>query len=346
MGLRELAKAGGARCATSRAARRSEAGARGGAGLLSSAAAEGAARSGARWHPQKPAAAPYSVTRLAGAPPAAARPVEERGETQATLGGKGVPSGGAVRRSRPTAAHARRLQQRRWPTALPLACSGCCWRPSRRRLVLAGARHRSTATSAFYMPHAGGAATAGAPAALPSGATHRTKLGRQAARGADDTASHAHVDVGDGRRVKLGRHLDFWRRLSSRGAQRVAAQLKCCHKSQPRFPLWPPATPSGALSQKPATTPARAVRAPIPQAGRNAAGECMASDTAGRLCQIRPAHAQTRPPTRKASVGCWGAGELGTAGQGSSSSALSSRSTPWDHGRANEPRSCRYCHES
>ena len=36
----------------------------------------------------------------------------------------------------------------------------------------------------------------------------------------------------------------------------------------------------------------------------------MASDTAGRLCQIRPAHAQTRPPTRKARVGCWGAGEL------------------------------------
>ena len=120
MGLRELAKAGGARCATSRAARRSEAGARGGAGLLSSAAAEGAARSGARWHPQKPAAAPYSVTRLAGAPPAAARPVEERGETQATLGGKGVPSGGAVRRSRPTAAHARRLQQRRWPDCFTL----------------------------------------------------------------------------------------------------------------------------------------------------------------------------------------------------------------------------------
>ena len=67
MGLRELAKAGGARCATSRAARRSEAGARGGAGLLSSAAAEGAARSGARWHPQKPAAAPYSVRGVSGA---------------------------------------------------------------------------------------------------------------------------------------------------------------------------------------------------------------------------------------------------------------------------------------
>lgn len=137
MGLRELAKAGGARCATSRAARRSEAGARGGAGLLSSAAAEGAARSGARWHPQKPAAAPYSVTRLAGAPPAAARPVEERGETQATLGGKGVPSGGAVRRSRPTAAHARRLQQRRgrllypWPAAAAVGAppgAASCWR--------------------------------------------------------------------------------------------------------------------------------------------------------------------------------------------------------------------------
>lgn len=345
MGLRELAKAGGARCATSRAARRSEAGARGGAGLLSSAAAEGAARSGARWHPQKPAAAPYSVTRLAGAPPAAARPVEERGETQATLGGKGVPSGGAVRRSRPTAAHARRLQQRRWPTALPLACSGCCWRPSRRRLVLAGARHRSTATSAFYMPHAGGAATAGAPAALPSGATHRTKLGRQAARGADDTASHAHVDVGDGRRVKLGRHLDFWRRLSSRGAQRVAAQLKCCHKSQ-QVSAVAASHPIGRIEPEACHHASPGSARPHPPGGKKRCWRVYGLRHRGALVSD-PARARADTPTHAQGKGrLLGSGDSRTAGQGRSSSALSSRSTPWDHARANEPRSCRYCHES
>ena len=64
----------------------------------------------------------------------------------------------------------------------------------------------------------------------------------------------------------------------------------------------------------------------------------MASDTAGRLCQIRPAHAQTRPPTRKARVGCWG---VGTAGQRDRAQLISAQLAidplgPWARQRATQ----------